>query len=127
MALGLARGEAMGMTRRAIVCGGRSYLDAAWLSQTLDKMHAEMPISELAHGGAEGADALAGKWAEAKGIPVRVYEADWKREGKSAGPRRNARMLKDFKPDLVIAFAGGAGTADMVKRAIQAGVRTVVA
>lgn len=113
--------------RRVIVCGGRSYLDAAWLSMTLDKMHAEAPISELAHGGAEGADTLAGIWAEVKGIPVKVYEADWRREGKSAGPRRNARMLADFKPDLVVAFAGGAGTADMVRRAIQAGVKTVVA
>jgi hypothetical protein len=33
-----------------------------------------------------------------------------------AGIRRNAKML-DEKPDLVIAFAGGKGTADLVRRA----------
>ena len=43
---------------------------------------------------------------------------------RGAGPVRNARMLVE-KPDLVIAFPGGPGTADMVRRARAAGVEVV--
>jgi hypothetical protein len=47
---------------------------------------------------------------------------DWKRLGTAAGPARNAKMLRDGKPDMVIAFKGGRGTANMVKQATEAGV-----
>ena len=40
---------------------------------------------------------------------------------------RNARMLAEGKPDLVVAFPGGRGTADMVAQARKAGVRVVLA
>ena len=34
-------------------------------------------------------------------------------------------MLDEGKPDLVIAFPGGRGTADMVRKANRAGVKVV--
>ena len=48
---------------------------------------------------------------------VEEYPADWKKYGKSAGPLRNQRMIDEGKPDLVVAFPGGVGTADMISRA----------
>ena len=54
-----------------------------------------------------------------------VYMADWDGLGRKAGPIRNQRMLDDGKPDLGIAFPGGRGTADMVRRAREAGVETI--
>lgn len=42
--------------------------------------------------------------------------------GKSAGPIRNQTMLDDGKPDLVLAFPGGRGTADMVAKAEKHGI-----
>ena len=42
--------------------------------------------------------------------------------GRSAGAIRNRDMLDTGKPDLVVAFSGGRGTADMVRRAGKAGV-----
>ncbi len=51
-----------------------------------------------------------------------VYEADWHEHGRAAGPIRNARMIAEGRPDLVIAFPGGRGTADMVSRARKAGI-----
>ena len=41
---------------------------------------------------------------------------------KKAGPLRNQRMLDEGKPDLVVAFPGGGGTKDMVRRSVKAGV-----
>lgn len=35
---------------------------------------------------------------------------------------RNQKMLDEGRPDLIVAFPGGRGTADMVKRGIAAGV-----
>lgn len=108
---------------RVIVCGGRDYTD---LARVFDVLGAKRPhITALAHGGAAGADLCAGAWATAADVPCHVYRADWRQHGKGAGPIRNQLMLDDFKPDAVIAFPGGRGTADMVRRAKSAGVRVV--
>jgi hypothetical protein len=82
-------------------------------------------ITVLIAGGARGADTLAEEWAKAQGIQCEVYMADWEGLGRKAGPIRNQQMLDEGKPDLVIAFPGGRGTADMVRRAREAGVETV--
>lgn len=40
----------------------------------------------------------------------------------AAGPIRNQHMLDIGKPDVVLAFPGGRGTEDMIRRAEKAGV-----
>lgn len=103
---------------RVLVCGGRNFTDYEALAIALGMAHLiRGPFTEVIHGGAKGADALAGQWARAKNVPVRVYHADWRRYGDKAGTIRNAMMLKDGKPTRVIAFPGGAGTADMIAKA----------
>jgi hypothetical protein len=57
-----------------------------------------------------------------RGVTVEQFPAEWGRLGRAAGPIRNAVMLRDGKPELVIAFKGGAGTADMKARARKAGI-----
>ena len=49
-------------------------------------------------------------------------QGEWDELGKKAGPLRNQRMLEEGKPELVVAFPGGGGTKDMVRRAVKAGV-----
>lgn len=78
--------------------------------------------SLVIHGGARGADTHAGWAATAVDIPVAVYPADWATHGRRAGPIRNAQMLAEGRPDAVLAFPGGRGTADMVRQARAAGV-----
>lgn len=115
------------MGLRVLVCGGRDFNDALTLGSWLGGIHKDHGISVLIHGGARGADFMAGKFAEWQGIPVKVYPADWDKDGKAAGPIRNARMLAEGKPDLVVAFEGGNGTADMVAKAKRAGVKVLMA
>jgi len=103
---------------RVLVCGGRHYTDHERVSEVLSRLD----FAELAHGGAPGADALAAWFAVANGKVARQFAADWKAHGKAAGPIRNQRMLAQFKPDLVVAFPGGRGTAHMVRIAREAGV-----
>lgn len=107
---------------KVIVCGGRDYSDGAAVFAALDQAHKHKPISMVIHGGAQGADYLAGKWAYARGIISARVEALWDAHGKAAGPRRNRAMLQLF-PEGVIAFPGGRGTADMIAAAREAGVK----
>jgi hypothetical protein len=107
---------------RVLICGGRDFCDAAWLARAMDDIHARTPISEVIAGGARGADTLGAEWASSRGIPLRVFMAEWETFGRAAGPIRNQRMLDEGKPMLVVAFPGGRGTADMVRRAEEDGV-----
>lgn len=106
---------------RVLVSGGRGYCDVGALYAALDDVHRATPITLLVHGGASGADALAAEWARAHRVTTHVFTADWKRHHASAGPIRNQAMV-DAGADLCLAFAGGRGTADCVRRARKAGI-----
>lgn len=110
---------------RVLVCGGRDYSDPMTLGSWLGGIHKQRGIALLIEGGATGADALARKFAEWKGIPVKTYKADWKTLGRAAGPHRNRLMLIEGRPDLVVAFKGGKGTANMVELARAIGVEVL--
>jgi len=107
---------------RVLVCGGRDFTDAKLLHNVLDAIHAKTPITCVIHGNAWGADTLAGSWAALNKVALDIFVADWNKHRKSAGTMRNQLMLTVGKPDLVIAFPGGKGTADMVQRAKRANV-----
>ncbi len=107
---------------KVLVCGSRKYADRWHVYEVLDAAHAANPISLIIHGGATGADALAHDWAEERGIKFARYRAEWKRLGNAAGPIRNQLMLDRERPDFVIQFPGGNGTADMVRKADAAKV-----
>lgn len=125
---------------RVLVCGGRDFGDItdqtrhdyihkvaefefglAFLDRTLDEVEA------IISGRAKGGDAIGEEWINTRrdGIGLECYPADWKTHGKKAGFIRNTQMLKEGKPDLVIAFPGGTGTKMMVDIARKAGVKVI--
>jgi hypothetical protein len=110
---------------RVLVCGGRNYTDTARVFAVLDKLHADAGIDAVIEGGARGADSCSKEWAFRRNVDCMTFEADWENQGSFAGPARNKRMLEEGKPDLVIAFPGGRGTADMVRKARRTGVEVV--
>lgn len=108
---------------RILVCGGRDFRDWSLLWNTLDELADEwLNYIEVIHGDAAGADQGADIWCWCNDLIPTRYPADWKKHKYAAGPIRNKRMLEEGKPDLVIAFPGGKGTANMVKLAKEAGV-----
>ena len=101
--------------KTVLICGGRDYTDRAMMRATMETWLC--PGDTIIHGGAPGADTLAAGVAKEMGIEQKGYPADWRKHGKAAGPIRNQLMLDDGKPDIVVAFPGGKGTADMIRRA----------
>ncbi|WP_200911707.1 DUF2493 domain-containing protein [Mesorhizobium sp. 1M-11] len=109
---------------RVLVCGGRDYTNRILVWRTLDGLQAIHGRLTIIQGGASGADQLARHWCYRKAHSVLMINepADWRRRGRAAGPIRNQRMIDEHRPELVIAFPGGNGTADMVERAKAAGI-----
>jgi len=114
---------------RVLVCGGRDFNDWNLLN---DKLY--WVLFEIGHGAkdttiisgaARGADSLAIRFSHEYGTKLVSFPADWTAHGKAAGPIRNQQMIDDGKPDLVVAFPGGTGTADMVRRAKKHNIQVI--
>lgn len=126
---------------RVLVCGGRDFgnieatklgtpeywaatdqwdFGLAWL-QSKFKDQKVVVIS----GNAKGADEIGEDFAICEDHGLEIYKADWKTHGKKAGILRNIQMLEEGKPDLVVAFPGGRGTAHMVEASKKAGVEVI--
>jgi len=110
---------------RVLVCGGRDFRNWSALVAALDKIDTERGITHVIHGEAPGADYLSDVWGVARCKELLRFPASWQTYGRAAGPIRNAQMLKDGKPDLVVAFKGGDGTANMIRQAREAGVDVI--
>lgn len=110
---------------RVLVCGGRNFTDREAVFHELHQLAETHGWVTVIEGGAQGADALARLWAQLCYQGLVTVHAEWKRLGKGAGPARNTRMLVSGKPDLVLAFPGGKGTADMVRQAREVGVQII--
>lgn len=107
---------------RIAVTGGRNFDDHALAFEVLGGLHALEPITELAHGNATGLDSIADRWAREHDVEPQPFDADWERYRKRgrknpAGPIRNGVMLRTFRPEILVAFPGGNGTADCVAQA----------
>jgi hypothetical protein len=94
-----------GRLLKVIVTGSRDWTDYRLICLNLNRW----TIGELHEGGARGADSCARRWAIAHKVPAFRHPADWKKFGRSAGPRRNVDMHDSVKPDLVVAFKDNFG------------------
>jgi hypothetical protein len=109
---------------RLLVCGGRDFSDVKLAHEKITKAIGTifMTPPTIIHGGAKGADTIAGEYAKINGFPCEVYEADWAAHGRAAGPIRNRQMIVEGRPHAVLALHGGRGTQNMIKQAISAGL-----
>jgi predicted Rossmann-fold nucleotide-binding protein len=108
--------------KRVIVCGGRDFHNRKAVRKALEAVKRKHGPFVVIHGCARGADTLAGEEARQMELGIMEFPAKWGKYGKKAGFVRNKQMLEEGKADAVIAFAGGRGTAMMVKLAKEANV-----
>lgn len=61
-------------------------------------------------------DELARQWANDRGIPAKIFHADWSRFGKKAGPIRNV-IVAEYGDKLIAIWDGKSrGTRDIIRR-----------
>ena len=107
---------------KVLVCGGRDFRNRKLAFAALDQLDREYKFSVVIDGMARGADEFGFDWAISRGVVTERYAADWDKHGRAAGFIRNKEMLVKGVPDMVVAFPGGIGTANMIKQAEAAGI-----
>jgi hypothetical protein len=104
-------------------------IDRQEVPKVLDALDvSKTPAHTLVHGGARGADTIAGEIAKDLGWTVEVHPADWAKFKKSAGAIRNQEMVS-LGADLCLAFimvrGESVGTKHCAKLARMAGIPVV--
>ena len=113
--------EGVGM-KHILVSGSRGWKNEELIAAALPDNGPVLVI----HGGARGADRIAGKIAKERGLAQRVFVPDWDRLGKRAGILRNIEMLEKGKPDEGLVFWDGKsrGAKHMLDLLRRAGIPT---
>ena len=84
------------------IVGSRGFKSLALVADFIKKLK---PTTKVVSGGAKGVDEFAVAQAQARGLAAEVFQPDWKRHGKAAGPYRNEIMISSV--DGVVAFWDG--------------------
>jgi hypothetical protein len=109
---------------KTIIAGMRDFHDYAVVCDAVDA--AGWKVSEVVSGCATGVDTLGERWAADKDVPVKRFPADWKKHGRSAGPKRN-RQMAEYGDALVAVWDGQSrGTRNMIEIATSLGLRVYV-
>lgn len=110
---------------RVIIAGGRNFSNVMLFRNTIRKYLLDIKDEiEIISGGCSGADTMGEWFAEDNDLKLTVFEADWDKYGKAAGPIRNEQMAKyaaESDRGILIAFPIGKspGTRNMIKLAKQ--------
>lgn len=126
------------------IAGSRYYGDYSTFSKVVQDELERFPATRIVTGDSSGADTMAYDYAVSHGIPVTVYCANernyrrligdgvdavlvsnWSKEGRAAGPIRNAAMIG--RAQKVLLFdGGGPGSRDVRKQAERKGIEVEV-
>ncbi|WP_248917979.1 DUF2493 domain-containing protein [Pseudomonas entomophila] len=110
---------------RVLICAGRNYADNRRCRQALDDLQRQQPIHVLIHGGSQHLGGDIEAWAREHGADIVRYPPNWQLHGKLAERLRNVFMLRDSRPDTVLALPGGDDTEELLARARGAGIAVV--
>ena len=92
---------------RTIISGSRTFADYDTLCRVMSAT--SFPVTEVVSGGAPGVDALAERWAQERGVPVKRFPAEWEKYGRAARPKRN-ELMAGYAEALVAVCDGGSRT-----------------
>ena len=113
---------------KVIVAGCRDFADYELLKEKCDfYLQNKKPENiVIVSGHASGADTLAERYAQERGYELKTFPADWKANGRAAGPIRNAKMAS--VAHTLIAFWNGKsrGTKNMIDTAKKHNLQVAV-
>ena len=101
---------------KTIIAGGRNFKDYLMLKKQVDyyQLHKNQ-ITEVVSGGAAGADTLGEQYALENNIPIKVFNADWNKHGRAAGPIRNGQMA-EYADAAIVIHNGSKGALNMIEQ-----------
>lgn len=104
--------------KRVLVTGSREWMDWPLLCQALNVNKPDVVV----HGGARGADAMAGEWAKVAAKPAEIYPASG-----FPSPRARNQHMVDQGADVCLAFANSwaSGTGMCARMARKAGIPVI--
>jgi SLOG family YspA-like protein len=115
---------------RVIIAGSRCFVDIYLVRSAMREFFRAhgAPDEEtiVVSGGAPGVDQLGERWAEENGCDVVRYPADWKNQGKAAGPIRNRLMAENADALCAIWDGKSRGTKNMIEEAKKRGLKTYI-
>ncbi|MBV9840640.1 MAG: DUF2493 domain-containing protein [Sphingomonadaceae bacterium] len=107
---------------RIAFTGGTDYNDHRAIWAALDRVRAKHADMVLLHGaGPKGAELIAAKWADARGVTQIAFKPDWDRHKRAAPFKRNDAML-DTLPIGVVVFPGTGITDNLTDKAKKLGI-----
>lgn len=109
---------------RTIIAGSRHCNNMALVKLAI--LESGFEITEVVSGFANGVDYLGEQYSYQKGLPLKIFPANWTKYGKSAGPIRNREMADYADALIAILYPGSRGTADMIKVAKAKGLKVYV-
>ena len=102
---------------KIVVAGSRSFNDYTLLCEVLDRVIGHEHVTLISGHASSGADVLGERYAAERGHDLVLVPAEWKKYGRSAGPKRNRVMAQQC--DVLVAFWDGksSGTGSMINEA----------
>lgn len=107
---------------KLIIAGCRYFKDTEYVLEALRSSPFSHP-SEIISGAAQGVDTCGEEIAKRLKIPVKRFPADWRAQGRRAGPLRNQEMAEYADALLAIWDGKSLGTGDMIMRMEKLGKR----
>lgn len=109
---------------KVIVAGSRTFGSNDFIGMVGSALAiSNFEVDEIVSGGAAGIDSAAIQYAKKEGIPVSIFNANWDKYGKAAGPIRNSEMAK-YADALVLIYDGSSrGSVNMLDQARREGLK----
>ena len=105
---------------RVIIAGGRDIHNYTLVTEAISE--ANLDITVVVSGGAKGVDALGEHYASVMNLPLHLYEADWEKNGRAAGPIRNRKMAENADALIAVWDGKSRGTKNMIETATKLGL-----
>lgn len=103
-----------------IIAGGREIHDYQLVLDAIKE--ANLNITTVVSGGAKGVDALGEQYADEMNLSLKIFRADWEKNGRAAGPIRNRKMAENAEALIAIWDGKSRGTKNMIETATKLGL-----
>jgi hypothetical protein len=109
---------------KTIIAGSRTCNSIQQINEAVSK--ASWIPTTVISGTARGADQLGEQWAREHKIPIIKFPANWDRDGKAAGYKRNEVMANNAEALIAIWDKTSKGTEHMINIAKRKGLKILI-